>query len=454
MTSDPEATGTALTPAEQRERLAALVQKSLGDILHSVPFRHSKQCQRFLQYIVDQSLAGHPELLKERIIGIEVFGRATDYDTNSDPVVRTRAAEVRKRLAQYYVGDGSASAIRIEIPAGSYHATFAETAQQRQTESRPGRADEDAPHAFRPDQETPSAIPTQPGWRRISPGMRGRILLVTLLLLIPILGLTAYTAYIVKPADRAVQPDSAAAKFWAPIFDAQGPILVYTGSNPVYMLSPSFIKRYKHTHRIGDLDELGYELSIPTTSSHVLTSNDFVLKNDTYITIGDLSANVSLAKFFAGHHKQFNSRLAGDVAFGDLRDSPSVLVGAFNNRWTLRMTKGLRYAFYKGDAIKDQAKRDKDWTMTYSQSGHVITDYALIARLIKSGTGKPLIAVAGIGESGTQAAAEFITHNSDLREVAGKLPRDWASKNVELVLKVTVVNNIPTHSSIVAMHAW
>src|SRR3954451_598034 len=115
----------------QPEALATLVQRAMYEILKRAPFRGSKQSQQLLQYIVDQSLAGHLERLKERIIGAEVFGRRVDYDTNEDPIVRARAAEVRKRLAQYYVGEGIASPIRIEISLGSYHATFSDPGKAR-----------------------------------------------------------------------------------------------------------------------------------------------------------------------------------------------------------------------------------------------------------------------------------------------------------------------------------
>src|SRR5271157_2416875 len=78
------------------------VEGLLEDILRSAPFRTSRQCQDLVRYIVEHSLGASDDSLRERIIGIEVFGRAPDYDTAEDPVVRLRAADVRKRLAQYY----------------------------------------------------------------------------------------------------------------------------------------------------------------------------------------------------------------------------------------------------------------------------------------------------------------------------------------------------------------
>src|ERR1041385_563214 len=107
-------------PVEARSQ----IQQLLAEILGSAPFRTSRQCQDLFRYIVDHSLAASDGSLRERIIGIEVFGRSPDYDTAGDPVVRLRAADVRKRLAQYYQSKTEPSEWKIEIPTGSYKAHF------------------------------------------------------------------------------------------------------------------------------------------------------------------------------------------------------------------------------------------------------------------------------------------------------------------------------------------
>jgi len=108
-------------PAAARSRIQQLVD----DILRSAPFRTSRQCQDMFRFVVEHSLAGSEESLRERIIGMEVFGRAADYDTVADPVVRLRAADVRKRLAQYYQSRKSEPGDwTIDIPTGSYKAQF------------------------------------------------------------------------------------------------------------------------------------------------------------------------------------------------------------------------------------------------------------------------------------------------------------------------------------------
>src|ERR1051326_4347436 len=108
-------------PVEARSQ----IQQLLAEILGSAPFRTSRQCQDLFRFIVEHSLAGSEDSLRERVIGIEVFGRAPDYDTADDPVVRLRAADVRKRLAQYYQSRvGGVWLWEIEIPTGSYKAQF------------------------------------------------------------------------------------------------------------------------------------------------------------------------------------------------------------------------------------------------------------------------------------------------------------------------------------------
>jgi len=93
-------------------------------MLESALFRRSKRCGMLLQYVVEETLEGRSENLKERAIGISVFGRKPTYDTNEDPIVRTTAVEVRKRIAQYYHETGHDSAVQIELTSGSYVPQF------------------------------------------------------------------------------------------------------------------------------------------------------------------------------------------------------------------------------------------------------------------------------------------------------------------------------------------
>src|SRR5215469_471589 len=104
------------TPSEVREELAR--------ILNSQEFRSSHRSKEFLTYVVENTLAGHGDSLKERTIGIDVYGRPASYDPADDATVRVKAGEVRKRLDRYYVSEGRADHLRIELPAGTYTPVF------------------------------------------------------------------------------------------------------------------------------------------------------------------------------------------------------------------------------------------------------------------------------------------------------------------------------------------
>jgi len=95
------------------------VRTHLNHVLGSEPFRRSPRCREFLQYVVEQTLDGRADLLKERSIGLVLFGRKADYETADDSIVRVRANEVRKRLALYYQRT-TASGVQFDLSVGSY----------------------------------------------------------------------------------------------------------------------------------------------------------------------------------------------------------------------------------------------------------------------------------------------------------------------------------------------
>lgn len=108
-----------------RQHLA--VEAELDRVCNSHHFRTSRRSCEFLRYIVRVALAGRIDSLKERSIGIDLFGRDTSYEPSSDATVRVRANEVRKRLASYYASSDSvveSDSVRIELPTGSYIPRF------------------------------------------------------------------------------------------------------------------------------------------------------------------------------------------------------------------------------------------------------------------------------------------------------------------------------------------
>src|SRR5580698_772754 len=118
------AIGPFSKPEELGPERADQVRHHLADVLTSPAFAGSKRTQDFLQLIVEHALAGRVDMLRERKIGAEMFGRPIDYDTANDAVVRVKATEIRKKLAQFYQEVNETPAVRIELPPGSYVPKF------------------------------------------------------------------------------------------------------------------------------------------------------------------------------------------------------------------------------------------------------------------------------------------------------------------------------------------
>src|SRR6202044_1269994 len=111
------------------EITAGRVREQLDMLVRDHAFRSSKRSVAFLRYVVEQTLNGSAGQIKERTIGVEVFGRDPSYDTNLDHVVRTAAIELRKRLAMYYGDEKHRSELRVSLVPGSYVPHFTNPAQ-------------------------------------------------------------------------------------------------------------------------------------------------------------------------------------------------------------------------------------------------------------------------------------------------------------------------------------
>jgi hypothetical protein len=375
------ATSELISPAD-----AARVREALGDILQSAPFRNSRQCQSLLKYVVGHTLAGESDLLRERVIGTEVFGRGADYEPGEDPVVRVRAAEVRKRLAQYYQ-DRTDSPVRIEIPSGSYRAVF----QWKSTGQVP------AP--------TSAAIKTWWRWAMIAA-------------LVVLAGVAL---------SRTATPSRSSAldEFWAPALASPKPTLIYNATTTVIQ-PPEFAG----------------------------AGHDPVLVRGQYTCIGDAFTSVALSSLFSRKGKLFQMRYGSDLSFGDLRYQPSILIGAFNNSWTMQTTNELRFVFEKHPTIRDRSGNRLYTLPDLKPDGRTPEDYAIVSRVFDSKTGELLIAAAGITQYGTRSAGEFLTSPQLMTALAANAPVDWPKKNLQVLLHTRIVDDTPGPPSIVTTYFW
>src|SRR5215472_11071591 len=104
--------------------LEVSVRKHLSQLLSSPAFAQVDRLKRFLRYVVEETVAGRGESLKEYSIGVGVFDREESFDPRTDPIVRVQARRLRARLVRYYEEEGRNEEIRIELPRGSYAPVF------------------------------------------------------------------------------------------------------------------------------------------------------------------------------------------------------------------------------------------------------------------------------------------------------------------------------------------
>ncbi len=144
-----------------------------------------------------------------------------------------------------------------------------------------------------------------------------------------------------------------------------------------------------------------------------------------------------------------------------MRDGPVILIGAFNNNWTLRLSSQLRFSFGR-DAdtrlswIADRQNPSKrDWAVALSAPISTVNeDYALISRFGDATTDQPVVIAAGIGIYGTMAAGEFLTDPVYLSTLASQAPGNWDRKNIQVVIATKVINGVSGPPRILAMHFW
>ena len=96
------------------------VRNQLAEIMESPEFARSPAMAGFLSYVINETLAGRGEALKEYAVAVEALGRGTDFDPRKSSSVRTLAGRVRAALDGYYAASGNEAHIVIRLPKGRY----------------------------------------------------------------------------------------------------------------------------------------------------------------------------------------------------------------------------------------------------------------------------------------------------------------------------------------------
>jgi hypothetical protein len=440
--SRASASPDAWHPQTKEDRDAII--RELKKILASTQFANSKRYPALLQYIVENTLVGRSDLLKERTLGVEVFDRPPTYDTNTDTVVRYTAGEVRKRLLLYYLEHSRTSQFRISLPAGSYVPEFRHGQEEYDetgddaafvpapiNEARPSPAaasEMREPEAVAPVMLTVLASPGTAA-AEINPGSRSRrdrttdrrlfwLACAAMVAVIAIAGM--------KWRDRALHSQTALDEFWTPALHDQRTVLICTGS----------------------------VVFAPNRASGTLTAGKDI--EYPFVSMEGASAISLVSGLLHSSGVQTQLKSAGATPLTELREHSSILLGAFNNQWSLRLLEPLRFHFaaLPAESIVDQMQPQVRWSRDPSLPYSSADDYALVARYRDLTTGSWVIVLAGVGRNGTEAAAEFATSPRYIQLLRSQVGNDFSNRNIEAVLKINVIAGRTGAPSILAVHAW
>ena len=395
----------------------------LEEILASPAFCSSPRASQFLRYVVESALAGEKDSLKERVIGERVFGRPPDYDTGQDAIVRVKASEVRRRLAQYY-DDSPDETLRIELPAGSYVPWFNGAPAVTTTAV--------APELCTATEELPPAARKR-DWR-----------FWTTIAAVPL----ALAAVVAVRSFRPTPFD----QFWAPFLDAASPPILCLPTPERFRIVGA-----DKPYLIEKLHPRPPEEKIAALSVDRLQGLQIVPETGLVLSLGDAHALTLLYSFAAQRKRTPQVRIGNETTFTELRDAPVVLIGAFTNRWTHDLMKDARFAFAMDGTrygIRDNARGEFVYRKPHSWEPRSTEDWGVITRLRYSKTGQPLLVAAGLDHYGTMEAGELLTRRSLLERALKRVPAGWQDRNLQILYRVEIVQDNVASPKIEATFVW
>lgn len=366
----------------------------VGSVLAAPAFASSKRCQEFLRYIVTEALDGRREEITERNIAHAVFGKGQRFEPSEDSLVRVKAHEMRRRLAQYY-RDNPDSEVRIELPLGGYAPAFV---------ARPT-----AEHVAEVKAPLPAALP--PAKEVIS---RRKAFWW--------LGGAAVAAAAVPAARYAFnRRDSIPIeRLWKPVAAAKTPLLI---SVPV--LATKTING-TIADRVGIGVAAAISVAADFLNAHGLA---YRLRFGPALTFEQLKEQPSL--LLGGFTSAW-----GMWATKGLR---------------YNLVSGEKWA----DSYVEDAQTGKRWQAeNLKPDGYATADYGIVARLFDGASGEIMFVAAGITTFGTEGAASVLFDPRTFADLVHDAPADWESKNFEAIVRVSIFGTTPSTPQVVAKHFW
>ena len=453
--------------AESKVDVAAL-RLHLKEIIEGAVFKGSHRSSQFLQYIVDQAIAGNFESLKERVIGVELFGRSPSYDTGEDAIVRVTASDVRKRLLQHYGKYGASSAYRISLPLGSYipeisrdhplnHTGVADLVDTRHETpvNRNGLATEQQGSAPLPSQEHVAislSVSAAEGTRTSSHIRRQWL---SFAILVVALNLALWGIFWARSSRSEVAPISVLP--WSAFFHS-------THFTYLIISDPNIAEIQDltgHQISVSDYANRNYIPNASGLSPEINSICHYILAGDNASTI-DTPIAVQIATLAQAASAKFGVHSARDIKLADLKtDDNFVLLGSpRSNPWFTLFNDQLDFRFvFDNDShqeiIRNFQPRPNELpqyvpTALGGGTGQSFAIVALVQNIDQSGQ---VLLLAGANAEGTEAAANLVTNLPRFSDTLQKCGISGSGKqHFELLLRLSTMAGSPNKVDVVACH--
>ena len=384
----------------------------LEKLLQSRVLQASEILRALLRFVVLREIEGQNNL-KEYVIATEVFGRGTDFNPRIDSVVRVQAGRLRSKLAEYYVSEGRADRVIIELPKGHYHPVF-------------------------------SYAPQNPA---------------------PLVNATA------RPAANSDHIETAATYrdiniFWGQMLQAPAPILVVFSNTIFYGTKQTGLHLFNSLDKSRSLNGASLQAE---KGSGGLTNLPCI---EHYTGIGEAMGLYFFGEFFARIHHPYRVKRSRLLTWDDVRTENIVVLGSpaenqflsdlprkqdFIFRW---MTDDQHHEVNAIVNLQPQAGEEEFYLATqYGDSpSQVSEDYAVISSLTGLSKNNRLLVLAGINTYGTQAAAEYVTNPEYISDLITHLNQAPAGQppqlptDYQILIKVKVAGGVPIDISYVTHH--
>ena len=371
----------------------------LDEVLKSHSFAPSRRSREFLSYIVRETVEGRGDSINERSIAYEVFGRGLNFEPGEDSLVRVKAREVRKRLAEYYESAGE-SPFYIEMPVGGYLPRILVAAPPAVPAAPQSRAEK---------------IVAKPLNRRRFAWIVGGSL-----------GLLGAASMV--PLARLQQPPLDL--LWKPIFATRTPLLIFI---------PILAERANGT--ISDRVGIGPAAALQRAA-------DFLTRRD-YPYRLRFGADLNYAQM----REQPSLILGGFSSIWTLEMTRGLRFTFVDNQGSDRPSLE-KPGLVTGQAVVDRQTGQMWQPVNPKPNGYADVDYGILCRLFDAASGQIVLLAGGITTFGTEAAGCVFFDPTSFAAVISHAPKNWETKNFQAVIRVPIIGTTPSSPEVIATYFW